>query len=194
MSIIKKNSEIIERCRDCLENCNKVAKSLHTTIKGLIYTPYGIDKLNDAVDCLVVNLENLKYEYNTIFQEYMLYNGKFLMSNILEKQNIDMFLSCAIVMPEDSHLLYEISNCCNQLIESDKIQPTFTDGALGFYNEKPNFDKLSEDGKITMRWQQTVALFQQWAMMRAYMVRLEKIIEYLNCVFVDTPTSICPDK
>lgn len=189
MSIIEKNKEIIKRCCDCLESCNGTAKRLHELIRGLLDMPLDVDKLNEAVNCLTGNLEKLRYEYNTMFQEYMMYNGEFIMHNFLEKQKVELFLSSAIIMTEDSQLLYRMCNDYEQSIKV-KIKPTGSDIAFGFYNENPDFEHLSTDGKITMRWQQTIDLFQRWAIMRTCVMRLEKVVEYLNCIMLATPKVI----
>ena len=97
-----------------------------------------------------------------------------------EAQHISSFLVSVVIMPEDDKLLWNISEKISHMISSGQIKINSIEEATYFRGAYPHFEDLSNDGKIRARWLQIHGFLRDWSTTRVRIVRLEKVIEYLN--------------
>lgn len=185
MCIIEKNKEIIKRCLDCSEKYKEISKNIDTRLNDLFDDPLNINRLDEVTKTITESFDKIRYEYETEFQTYMLFNGTFLTAHFPEKQRIDLFLASTIIMPEDGILLRKIFDNHARINKENKVNLSSSDIVQLWNNRQLNQETLSKDGLINLKWQNIYVLFNQWAIMRAYVERLKKVVEYVNCIIID---------
>ena len=77
VSIIEYNKKIISECEEFKSNDDEVAKEIYKEVNDLFDMAMDLDRLSKIVNRLALLTNKIKYEYNTVFSEYMLFNGNF---------------------------------------------------------------------------------------------------------------------
>lgn len=182
MSMLEYNMEIINKIELIDKQNKEIIKSIKQTIKGLGDKPKDLDLLKEGLDKLTNELSIIRCEYTDIYNEYMLFNGKFLAYNPQDNQQILIFLANTVIQPEECRLISDIQNSITKLLSHYNKDDKSNDYLYYHNNAFRKFDNLSDNGKIIELWNQILISFQEWSLLRSKIVNQKKIIKYINYI------------
>lgn len=181
MSILDYNTRIIDKIEQAEKRNIEIIKSIKETIQDMGNKPKDLDFIKNGLGKISNELSIIRCKYNEIYNEYLLFNGKFLCYNQQDSQQISIFLANTVIKPEDYQLISYIENSIAKLFshynENDRSKDF-----INYNNVFGKFDDFSEDRKLIVLWNQILINFKEWSIIRAKIINLKIIINYINCV------------